>query len=85
LVIQHLKENYPNSPLFCIGYSMGANILLKYLGESRNTHLTAAVSISNLFSYVETSKIFEGNFIEKKLYNESLASDSRAIALRHYE
>ena len=31
--IRHLHEKYPKAPIFAIGYSLGANILTKYLTE----------------------------------------------------
>jgi predicted alpha/beta-fold hydrolase len=45
--IEHLHRIYPNSSLYAVGYSIGGNVLLKYLGEEQdNTPLRAAVSVS---------------------------------------
>ena len=45
--ISKLHKNYPDSKLYAIGYSLGANMLLKLLGEWKDqTPLQAAVSIS---------------------------------------
>lgn len=42
-----LKNNYPNRPLAAIGFSLGGNVLAKYLGEQGgNSPLDAAVVIS---------------------------------------
>ena len=30
--IQHIKQN-TSLPIFCVGYSLGSNVLAKYLGE----------------------------------------------------
>ncbi|PPR87515.1 hypothetical protein GOBAR_AA33175 [Gossypium barbadense] len=35
VVIDYLHHQYPKAPLFAIGTSIGANILVKYLGEDR--------------------------------------------------
>lgn len=46
-VIHHIKKKVPNAPLFALGYSLGGNMLLKYLGEQgRNHHLRAAAAVS---------------------------------------
>ncbi len=48
-VIELLHERFPTRPLMAIGFSLGGNILLKYLGEqgARNhAPLSAAVAIS---------------------------------------
>ncbi|MEX5452544.1 YheT family hydrolase, partial [Stutzerimonas stutzeri] len=33
-VIDHLQAKRPLAPLYAVGYSLGGNVLLKYLGES---------------------------------------------------
>ena len=45
--ITHLTNSYPNSKLFGLGYSLGANMLLKLLGEKKESSpLSGAVAIS---------------------------------------
>jgi len=45
--IQHLHKLFPSSKLYAVGYSLGANMLLKLLGEEqKNSLLTKAVAIS---------------------------------------
>ncbi|MCY1399394.1 alpha/beta hydrolase fold protein [compost metagenome] len=34
LVIEHLRAQRPLAPLYAVGYSLGGNVLLKYLGET---------------------------------------------------
>ncbi|WP_236250355.1 hydrolase [Microbulbifer sp. ALW1] len=42
-----LREHYPNTPLMAVGYSLGGNVLLKWLGEDgEGSPLSAAVSVS---------------------------------------
>ncbi len=46
-VVTMLRQRLPDSPLYALGYSLGGNALLKYLGESGEaTPLSAAVAIS---------------------------------------
>ncbi|MCZ6526541.1 MAG: hydrolase [Gammaproteobacteria bacterium] len=46
-LLKTLAQRYPGVPLGAVGYSLGANALLKYLGEDDNEkHLTAAVAVS---------------------------------------
>jgi len=46
-LIQTLNDRYPLSPVFTIGYSLGGNALLKYLGETgAASKVTAAVAVS---------------------------------------
>ena len=46
-VIARLRERFPNASLGAIGFSLGGNALLKYLGEEgENTPLRTAVAVS---------------------------------------
>ena len=45
-IIQLMSERYPSHPLFAIGYSLGGNALLKYLGENREPKLAMACAVS---------------------------------------
>ena len=48
-VIDLLRERFPNRPIMAIGFSLGGNILLKYLGERKPENpppVSAAVAIS---------------------------------------
>jgi uncharacterized protein len=52
LVVQLLRERHPTSPLCVLGYSLGANVLLKWLGERRTVAtlcVRAAAAVSATF------------------------------------
>ena len=45
--LQHLRKEYPNAKIYAVGYSLGANMLLKLLGElSSDSYVSKAVAIS---------------------------------------
>eukprot|EP00696_Hemimastix_kukwesjijk_P012145 gnl/Hemi2/25236_TR8489_c0_g1_i1.p1 gnl/Hemi2/25236_TR8489_c0_g1~~gnl/Hemi2/25236_TR8489_c0_g1_i1.p1 ORF type:complete len:318 (+),score=57.08 gnl/Hemi2/25236_TR8489_c0_g1_i1:108-1061(+) len=52
-VIEHVHATHPSSPLVAVGFSMGANMLCKYLGSwGRETCcLKGAISIANPFDF----------------------------------
>ena len=53
-VVIYLRERYPEAKLMSIGFSMGANMMVKYLGErGSESQVDAAVSISNAFDFVK--------------------------------
>ncbi len=37
MAVELVTRRYPLSPLFVVGYSLGANTLVKYLGEVRRS------------------------------------------------
>ena len=46
-LVEYLRRQYPNAPLLVVGYSLGGNVLLKWLGEQgRNAAVDAAVAVS---------------------------------------
>ena len=52
-VVAHLASKYPKSRLFAAGWSLGANILTRYLGEEgESTPIQAAVVMCNPFDLV---------------------------------
>ncbi len=45
-LVNIVRDRYPDTPLAVVGYSLGGNILLKWLGENRSPPVTAAVAVS---------------------------------------
>ena len=46
-VVRHLQAQRPLAPLYAVGYSLGGNVLLKYLGETgADSGLQGAVAVS---------------------------------------
>lgn len=50
-VVDHVVSKYPDSRVLGIGWSLGGNILVNYLGEmGEKTPLSAAISLCNPFN-----------------------------------
>ncbi|MEE4380109.1 MAG: hydrolase [Candidatus Competibacteraceae bacterium] len=45
-VVDWLRQREPETPLACVGYSLGGNALLKWLGETATTAPQVAVAVS---------------------------------------
>lgn len=46
-VVERIRARYPQSPIAAVGYSLGGNVLIKYLGEQgRRSPLSCAVAVS---------------------------------------
>jgi len=60
-VVNHLNENYSDSVLLSVGYSLGSNILTKYIGEEgENCKIHSAISISNPFNFNKSTTYWNG-------------------------
>ncbi len=78
-----LRRRFPDRPLAAVGYSLGGNVLLKWLGQSAPP-LACAVAVSVPFELACTAERLERGF--SRLYQAYLLAKLRRSALRkvHY-
>ncbi|KAG0540335.1 hypothetical protein BDA96_03G399900 [Sorghum bicolor] len=82
-VIKYLHHRYPKNPLFCIGTSIGANIVVKYLGEEgENTPLAGAVSICSPWDLVIGDRFISRKLVQR-IYGKALADGLKGYAKLH--
>jgi len=57
LLVDHLTASYPSTRILLVGYSMGANIVVKYLGEQRirPRAVVGAISVCQGYSILDYS------------------------------
>jgi predicted alpha/beta-fold hydrolase len=80
-LIRSLRERYPDRKLAAIGYSLGANVLLKYLGEcGADAQLHSAVAISVPFLVRDSAERLNRGFSRfyQKLLLQSLMAKTEA-------
>jgi len=78
--IAHIHARAPNSPIYAIGYSLGANLLLKYLGEEgEGAVVRGAISCSNPFDFGASSEMLA----KRPLYNLVLTLGCVATVSKH--
>lgn len=58
-VIHALRAREPHIPLAAVGYSLGGNVLLKYLGQHGGAPLTCAVAVSVPFDLHDAARRLE--------------------------
>ncbi|KHN46491.1 Embryogenesis-associated protein EMB8 [Glycine soja] len=81
-VVSHVTGRYPNANVYAIGWSLGANILVRYLGqESHNCPLSGAVSLCNPFNLVVADEDFRKGF--NIIYDKALSKALRKIFNKH--
>ena len=78
-----LKQREPATPLAAVGYSLGGNVLLKWLGESPNAwRLTTGVAVSVPFDLAVCSAAIEKGF--SRVYMWELMGRMRRNAKRKF-
>lgn len=62
-----VRARFPSAPVFAIGWSLGANILVNFLGEEgaagRPPPLDAAASMCNPFDLVACDRALEAGMV----------------------
>ncbi|XP_051136616.1 embryogenesis-associated protein EMB8-like [Andrographis paniculata] len=82
-VIDHIHGKYPEAPLFAVGASVGANILVKYLGEDgSNVPLVGAAAICNPWDSLLCDRFLRRRLVQR-LYSISLTASLKDYANLH--
>ncbi|XP_074570980.1 uncharacterized protein LOC141827592 [Curcuma longa] len=82
-VINYLHQKYPKANLFAVGTSVGANILVKYLGEDEgNTPIAGAASICSPWDLVVCDRFLNRKPIQQ-FYNRALTIGLKDYAKLH--
>lgn len=83
-VLRHMAERFPNRQRVAVGYSLGGNVLLKYLGETGpDALLSSAAAVSVPFDLEQAAlHLSQG---ASRLYQWHLVQAMRQKALAKYE
>lgn len=82
-LVNLLRKREPQTPIAALGYSMGANVLLKWLGETQSTALSTAIAVSVPFDLRITSNQLRERF--EGFYQWWLISDLHEAVRRKYQ
>lgn len=82
-VINYLHHEHPNAPLFAVGTSIGANILVKYLGEDgEDLPIAGAVAICSPWDLLIGSRFICRRTVQK-FYDRALTVGLQEYAQLH--
>ncbi|KAI9793611.1 MAG: hypothetical protein M1833_000697 [Piccolia ochrophora] len=83
-VVKWLQQQFPNRPLFGLGFSLGANILTNYLGEEGEPcALKAAVVCSNPWNLEVSSVGHKRTWLGLHVYSRGMATNMKALIEKH--
>lgn len=83
-IVAEIKKREPHTPLFGIGYSLGGNVLLKWLGET-NSHnpFVAAVAISVPFDLQQSTQYLNTGL--RKIYQWRLVRELKSTYIKKFK
>ncbi|KFK26628.1 hypothetical protein AALP_AA8G273400 [Arabis alpina] len=83
-VIDHIHSQFPEAPLFAVGTSIGANVLVKYLGEDGpNTPLIGATAVCSPWDLLICDRFINRRLVQK-LYDRVLTVGLQGYAQLHH-
>ncbi|KAJ3262715.1 hypothetical protein HDU77_000231 [Chytriomyces hyalinus] len=83
-IVKYIHQQNPLAPLVGVGFSLGANILMKYVGEEgKNCLLTTAVSVGNPFDLHIGLAFLHSTWIGKELYSKVMTQSLIQIYKKH--
>ncbi|GMI87908.1 hypothetical protein like AT5G49950 [Hibiscus trionum] len=82
-IIDHIHCEYPEAPLYAVGTSIGANILVKYLGEEgANTPVIGAAAICSPWDLLVCDRFINRRPMQK-IYDRALTVGLQGYAQLH--
>ncbi|EAA32152.2 AB-hydrolase YheT [Neurospora crassa] len=84
-VVKWARQNFPNRPLFGVGFSLGANILTNYVGEEgEGCLLKGAVAVGNPFNLDVTNRALRRTHLGR-LYQRVMGTNMKKLVANHKE
>jgi len=80
----YIRRRYPKAPLLGLGFSLGANVLTRYVAEEgEDCRLAAVCVLACPWDLVANSEALEGNWFHRRVYSTALGSNLQAIVKHH--
>ncbi|RUS32796.1 Alpha/Beta hydrolase protein [Jimgerdemannia flammicorona] len=84
IALRYIRSEIPNAKLMAIGFSLGSNVLVKYLGEEGDrTPFIAGISVGNPFDFLCSSILLDRTWVGKNVYSHSMCNSLKASFARH--
>ncbi|XP_029430305.1 monoacylglycerol lipase ABHD2 [Rhinatrema bivittatum] len=84
-MVSHIKKTYPQTQLIMVGFSLGGNIVCKYLGEApaNQERVLCCASVCQGYSALRAQETFLQWDQCRRLYNFLMADNMKKIILSH--
>ncbi|XP_022911835.2 abhydrolase domain-containing protein 2 [Onthophagus taurus] len=85
-MLNHLTGKYPESKFLCVGFSLGGNLITKYMGETdreRPLGIIGAISVCQGYNAIEGTKYLLNWQNFRRFYLYIMTENMKTIILRH--
>ncbi|KAF9426930.1 hypothetical protein BGZ94_005782 [Podila epigama] len=84
MAVKHIRKVLPEAKLMSVGFSLGANILVNYMGEEGdNCEFLGAMSVGNPFDLMGSCLALSRGFLGAKIYSPAMGGNLRRIFMKH--
>nr|XP_033330169.1 abhydrolase domain-containing protein 2 isoform X2 [Megalopta genalis] len=86
VMLQSLIEKHPNTKIVCIGFSLGGNLVTKYLGErgsNKLSNIIGGISICQGYNALEGTKFLLNWQNFRRFYLYIMSESVKSIILKH--
>ncbi|KAI9098251.1 Alpha/Beta hydrolase protein [Phlyctochytrium arcticum] len=82
--IDYIHSKCPEAPLFGVGFSLGANVLTKFVGESGDDCLLiGAAALANPFDLLLGTHVMHRTWFGRNIYSKRMTENLRNVFKRH--
>ena len=86
LSLHFLRARYPSSPLHGLGFSLGASVLSRYLGESSDSSLlSSGFVIGTPWDLPKMSTTLEDHWFTSRVYSSAMGTNLMRMFFIHYD
>ncbi|KAJ7594733.1 Alpha/Beta hydrolase protein [Mycena floridula] len=80
----YISKTYPNAPLIGLGFSLGANVLVRYLAEEKEeSRLSSAAVLGCPWDIGKNNDALESSLAGRYLYSKGMATNLLTLLKRH--
>ncbi|KAI0781038.1 AB-hydrolase YheT [Trametes elegans] len=84
--VLYIEKLYPRAPLIGIGFSLGANVLTRYLAEEgERSRLIAGCALACPWDLVASSDHLQKHFLHRNVYSAGMAQNLQKVVARHLD
>ncbi|KAG0052487.1 hypothetical protein BGZ83_002517 [Gryganskiella cystojenkinii] len=84
MVVKHIRKVLPEAKLMSVGFSLGANILMNYMGEEGDQcEFLGAMSVGNPFDLFGTGLAIDRGFLGRHIYSPAMGGNLKRIFMKH--
>ncbi|TFK76467.1 AB-hydrolase YheT [Pluteus cervinus] len=84
--LAYLEHRYPSAPLLGLGYSLGANVLTRYIAEEgENSRLISGCALACPWDLEENNHSLLNSFLGTQVYQKGMGGNLQRLVRKHQE